>query len=264
MPAVSRPVPEDIAGTVVRVLAYVGALAILVIAAASFLRLPVAATDSSPWPARPRWIEIERPHPAFELLLPELGGPPSRYAILRREGDDARKDVLSWGDAAGSGPYVMVEIYRPGAADERFIDAASEVAARILDFTVTDDVKAAGSIESKFGPLALVDFAIAANGKERRCLGFARPFNDPSMEIAGWSCSAGAEVVNRATLACALDRLTLIFAGGDGKLAELFARAEIKRAFCGERNPILAPTPERRQQTAAAPAPKPRPPLRLR
>ena len=264
MPAVLRPAPEDIAGTVVRVLAYVGALAILAIAAASFLRLGVAATDSSPRPAHARWLEIERPHPAFALVLPELGGPPSRYAILRREGDGARKDVLSWGDAAGSGPYVMVEIYRPGAADERFLDAASEVAARILDFTVTDDVKAAGTIASKFGPLALVDFAIAANGKERRCLGFARPFNDPAAEIAGWSCSAGAEVVNRATLACALDRLTLLSAGGDEKLAEVFARAEIRRTFCGERNPLLAPTPERRQQAAAAPAAKPRSPLRLR
>jgi hypothetical protein len=36
---------------------------------------------------------------------PELGGPASRYAIFRREADNVRKDVLSWGEAAGSGPY---------------------------------------------------------------------------------------------------------------------------------------------------------------
>ena len=171
------------------------------------------------------------------------------YAILRRTADGARKDVLSWGEPAGGGPYVMVEIYRPGAASERFIDAPSEIAARIVGFTVTDDVKPAGEIDSKFGAVPLVDFAIAAQGtpneRQRRCLGFARPFDDPAMQIAGWYCSAGDETVDRATLACALDRLTILSAGGDAKLAGLFARAELKRTFCGQRNPILAATPER-------------------
>ncbi len=65
------------------------------------------------------------------------------------------------------------------------------------------------------------------------------------MQIAGWYCSSGEEVVDRATLACLLDRLTIISAGGDEALAGLFARAEIKRTFCGQRSPILAATPER-------------------
>ena len=157
--------------------------------------------------------------------------------------------MLTWGEPAASGPYVMVEIYRPGAASERFIDAPSEIAARIVGFTVTDDVKPAGEIDSKFGAVPLVDFAIAVPGtpneRPRRCLGFARPFDDPPMQIAGWYCSAGEEVVDRATLACALDRLTILSAGGDPELAALFARAELKRTFCGQRNPILAATPER-------------------
>ena len=65
------------------------------------------------------------------------------------------------------------------------------------------------------------------------------------MQIAGWYCSPGDEAVDRATLACVLDRLTILSAGGDAKLAGLFARAELKRTFCGQRNPILAATPER-------------------
>jgi len=250
---VSRSLPEEIQGTVVRLLAYMGALAILAIAAASLFQMPavIASTDPAPRSLRSQWIEVERPHPAFELVLSALGGPPSRYAILRRDSDDGRKDVLTWGEMRGSGPFVYVEIYRPGFAGERFIDPASEIAARIVDFTVTDDVKPAGVIDSKFGPVALVDFAIAANGGVRRCLGFARPFRDPSLQIAGWYCSAGEEVVNRATVACALDRLTLTSAGGDDKVAELFARAEIKRAFCGQRNPLLAATPEHGEQAIA-------------
>jgi len=241
-------VPGDIRATIVRILAYMGALAILAIAAASVFRAPAGVAAVRPAPL-PEWANIERPRPAFDLQMPELAADGFNYAILRRNADGARKDVLSWGEAAGGGPYVMVEIYRPGAASERFIDAPSEIAARIVGFTVTDDVKPAGEIDSKFGAVPLVDFAIAVpgthNGRQRRCLGFARPFNDPPMQIAGWYCSAGEQAVDRVTLSCALDRLTMLSAGGDNKIAGLFARAELKRTFCGERNPILAATPER-------------------
>jgi len=259
----SRSVPDDVPGTIVRILAYLGGVAILAVAAASLLRTPGVVAPVDPAPG-PKWIEVERPHAAFELLLPDLGGAPSRYAILRRDADGARKDVLTWGDAAASGAYVMVEIYRPGSAGERFIDAASEIAARIIAFPVTDDVKPAGQIDSKFGPVPLVDFAIAPDGRERRCLGFARAFDAPALQIAGWYCSAGQEVVNRATLACALDRLTIVSAGGDDNLAQLFAHAEIKRTFCGQRNPILAATPERREHVAAPVPVKLRGRVRLR
>jgi hypothetical protein len=144
----------------------------------------------------------------------------------------------------------MLEVYRPGVPGDRFIDPLSEVAARLIGFPVTDDVKPAGVIDDKFGAVSLVDFAIAPDGRERRCLGFARAFDDPSIQIAGWYCSAGSEVVDRAVLACALDRLTILSAAGDAKVADLFARAELKRSVCGRRNPILAATPEGRTRSA--------------
>jgi hypothetical protein len=246
---VSRSVPGDIRATVVRIFAYMGALAILAIAAASFFQPPSGVAAFEPAP-QPQWVNVLRPHPAFELLVPELAASANDYAILRRTADGARKDVLTWGEADGRGPYVVVEIYRPGAASEGFIDAPSEIAARIIAFNVSDDVKAAGQIDSKFGVFPLVDFAITTRGRERRCLGFAHPFADPVMQIDGWYCSSGEEVVDRATLACLLDRLTIISAGGDPQLAGLFAHAEIKRTFCGQRSPILAATPEREAQIA--------------
>jgi hypothetical protein len=180
--------------------------------------------------------------------MPELIGSTYNYAIQRRAKDNARKDLLSFGAPADAGLYVMVEIYRPAAASDRFLDASSEIATRIVDYAVTDDVKPDGQIDSKFGPVALVDFAIAAEGPEHRCLGFARPFKEPAMQIAGWYCSAGREVVERPAVACLLDRLTLV--NGDAKLHEMFARAEVKRTFCGQRSPILAATPEREEQSA--------------
>jgi hypothetical protein len=251
-----RPVvpsmPEDLRATLVRILAYMGGLAIIAIVAASLFRTPPveAAIDPS---GQPKWVNVERPYPAFELLMPEFAGLMPDYAILRRAEGNGRKDVLTWGSATDNSPYVMVEVYRPGSDGERFIDAPSEIAARIVNYSVTDDVKPAGTIDSKFGPVSLVDFALARNSASRRCLGFARAVDDPNMQIAGWYCSAGAEVVDRSTLACAIDRLTLVSAGSDPALAAYFARAELKRKFCGQRNPILAATP-RHSDLAATPS----------
>jgi len=242
---VSCTVPDDIRATIVRILAYMGGLAILAIAAASLFGESSGLAPPEPTPVAPAWVNVERPYPAFELQMPELAGESTGYAILRRPSDGARKDILTVGAPAVPGPYVMVEIYRPGAEGERFIDAPSEVAARIIAFAVTDDVKPAGDSDSKFGAVPLVDFAIAGTGRQRRCLGFAKAFDEPAMQIAGWYCNAGEGPVDRATLNCTLDRLTMLSAGGDAKLAGLFARAELKRTFCGARNPILAATPER-------------------
>jgi hypothetical protein len=260
-----RPIPyslpDDIRATFMRILAYMGGLGLIAILTASFFRTEtvVAAVESAP---HADWINIDRPRPAFELQMPEWTATNVNYFILRRPRDGSRKDVLTFGDPAASGPYVVFEIYRPGSAGERFIDAPSEIAARIVALPVTDDVKAAGQLDSKFGTLSLVDFAIASGsplGRRaeilardqvtghapwRRCLGFVRPFEAPFMQLSGWYCSPGEEVVDRAMLACALDRLTLLSAGGDAALAVLFAGAEVKRTFCGQRSPILAATPE--------------------
>ncbi len=246
----SYPIPDDIRATLVRLLAYMGALAALAVTAASFFAAPsdIVAALGSASAQRPAWSTVERPYPAFELLMPELIGGTYNYAIQRRAKDGARKDMLSWGEPADAGPYVMVEIYRPAVASDRFLDASSEIATRIVDYAVTDDVKPNGRIDSKFGAVPLVDFAVGPDGHERRCLGFARPFNQPAMQIAGWYCSAGHEVVNRAIVGCLLDRLTLV--NGDATLAEMFARAEVKRTFCGQRNPILAATPEHEERIA--------------
>jgi hypothetical protein len=89
-----------------RLFAYMAGLAVLGVLGVIFFRLPDVVAAVAPAP-RPQWIEVERPHPAFELVMPELGGLASGYSIFRREADGARKDVLSWGEAAGSGPYVV-------------------------------------------------------------------------------------------------------------------------------------------------------------
>ena len=134
MQPASYSIPDDIRATLVRLLAYMGGLAILAVAAASFFAAPadIVAALGSASAQRPAWSTIERPYPAFELLLPELIGGTYNYAIQRRAKDGARKDMLNWGEPAEAGPYVMVEIYRPAAASDRFLDASSEIATRIV------------------------------------------------------------------------------------------------------------------------------------
>ena len=85
-----------------------------------------------------------------------------------------------------------------------------------------------------------------SKGVSRHCLGFVRAYDDPLLQMSGWFCQGGTDFVDRSTLACALDRLTLLSAGSEPKVAALFAQAELNRSFCGQRNILLAPTPKHR------------------
>jgi hypothetical protein len=103
----------------------------------------------------------------------------------------------------------------------------------------------------------LVDsFTDQAPGGERRCLRFSRSFDEPRFEISGWFCNPGAELIDRGMIACALDRLSLLAAGSEPKLATLFARAELKRSFCGQKSVFVAATPRRTDWIEAARDPK--------
>ena len=53
-----------------------------------------------------------------------------------------------------------------------------------------------------------------------------------NLRISGWSCQGDTVPARRASIACMLNRLTLLSAGNDPKLAELFARAERRRSDC--------------------------------
>ena len=96
---------------------------------------------------------------------------------------------------------------------------------------------------SKFGPLTVFFFA-ASKGTPRQCLAYVRAFDDPRLQLSGWFCQGGSEFIQQSTLACALDRLTLLAAGSEPKVGVLFAQAERNRSFCGQRDPILAATPK--------------------
>jgi hypothetical protein len=93
-------------------------------------------------------------------------------------------------------------------------------------------LEAAGVIESKFGAIALFRRPGGVD-PARSCLGFAKRFADPPLKISGWSCQGATLPARRAAIACMLDRLTSLASGNEPRLAELFARAELKRSGCG-------------------------------
>jgi hypothetical protein len=238
---------EELSTHLVRLLAYVGGLAVLSMVAAQLFQStpampPITAVDRSPW------IEIDRPFPAFALAIPEANGQPESYAIRRHAEGGGRKDILGLGDPAGATPYLQVEIYRPGEERPRFASPKIEIVESAAALGPVRVVQSAEPLPSKFGPLAIVGFE-TTKGVARHCLGFVRAWRDPRLQLSGWFCQgsqlAGGFVLE-STLSCALDRLTLLAAGSEPKVGALFAQAELNRSYCGQRDTILAPTPKYR------------------
>jgi hypothetical protein len=232
---------EELPATVVRLLAYIGGIAVLSMAAAQFFASAPVMTPIAPAHA-PVWSEIERPFPAFTLSIPEAADTPSAYAIRRHNTGGGRKDVLTLGDADSAAPFLQVEIYRPGNEIRRFADAQAVITEAAVALKPVRVWHSDEPVASKFGPLTIVAFD-TAQGTPRRCLGFVRAYDDPLLQLSGWFCQ-GNDFIERPMLACALDRLTPLSAGSEPKVGALFAQAERNRTFCGQRNPILASTPK--------------------
>jgi hypothetical protein len=99
----------------------------------------------------------------------------------------------------------------------------------------TSNLETAGVIDSKFGTFALVRPVGAREGAKdgpSACLGFLKRIEDPALQISGWSCQGTSTPMRRAAVACLLNRLTLLASGNDPRLAEFFARAELRRGSC--------------------------------
>ena len=233
---------DELPSNFVRLLAYLCAIALLSIAAARLSQSPKAIAAITPM-HESEWIEIERPFRAFALSIPEAADVPSAYAIRRHAHGGGRKDILELGDPDSTAPYLHVEVYRPGMEIHRFADAQVEIAESAAALGPVELKQVDQDLATKFGPLTVLLFS-ASKGTPRQCLGYVRAFDDPRLQLSGWFCQAGSEFIQQGTLACALDRLTLLAAGSEPKVGALFAQAERNRSYCGQRDPILAATPK--------------------
>jgi hypothetical protein len=221
----------ELRATLARLIAYVLALALLAV-------LGLSAWDQLPHMEAPEptakasWAVADRSHPAFAVSRFDAADKSEAYEILRHP-EGGRKDTFRWTGQADK-PTAELEIYRLGgeadAATDPHIDLATRMAA-----DGAPDLEAAGVIDSKFGVIALLR---AAGTKDNTsdgagsCLGFLKQIGDPPLQISGWSCQGASTPARRAAVACLLNRLTLLASGNDPKLAEFFARAELRRGTC--------------------------------
>jgi len=220
---------DEFRATTTRIVAYLCGVAALALIATDIASRLSDDVDFAPrlLLRQSAWQSVERPIPAFAAPSPDLAEKTATYEILRHA-EGGRKDLMKWSDAGVAMPSAEIEIYRRGTESVGFAPATLEIRARTALWNVRE-VQADGVIDSKFGPVSLVAFSTAAAGKTLNCTGFARSFDDPAVQISGWTCGGAAQPAGRQAVACLLNRLTLLAAGSDPKLAELFARSELKR-----------------------------------
>ncbi len=225
----ARVLAREIGAVAIRLAAYLGTLAL--IAAAALQLLPATEGFSrATEPPRQQWIEVERPHQAFAIAVPATAGAQQSYRVMRDPAADARRDIIG---LHGGGRDAIIEIKRSGRARAVADDPASDVIVRAAAAMGTvADVALAPPVETRFGEVTLVDFTIVKGERRRGCVGFVRPIAVPPLQIAGWVCQAGPGMVARPAVVCALDKLTLLSAGGDRGLAQVFAQAELGPALC--------------------------------
>jgi len=218
---------DEVCATLARLIAYLMILAVLaVLGLYGWDQLP--RTEAAEPTAKASWAAAGRSHPSFAVSRVDIPENSETYEILRHP-EGGRKDILRWIDQAGKATAEL-EIYRPGGEADAATDARADLAAE-MPSDGASDLETAGILDSKFGTIGLFRPAGVPDGAGS-CLGFLRQIDDPPLQISGWSCQGLSTPVRRTAVGCLLNRLTLLASGNDPKLAEFFARAELRRGSC--------------------------------
>jgi hypothetical protein len=216
-----------------RLLAYVGTI-VLVAILGIHLWDQLRPGEASAPTQKAVWDVATRLQPAFAVSQFDFPEKTETYEILRHP-LGGRRDVIRWSTrdgAPGDRPAAELEIYRPGGEFGQSGQAIDNLAAR-MDPKGRRNLEAAGVVDSKFGTVTL----LRPPGETGSCLGFLKHLSDPSLQISGWSCRGEDPAAQRTAVGCLLNRLMLLASGNDPKLAELFARAELRRTNCASTSP---------------------------
>jgi len=223
---------DECCATLARLIVYVGSLALFSIAGLHVwdqLRLDTASEPTE----QPGFTLAQRSRPAFVVSSLDPPEKSEVYEVFRHP-EGGRKDVFHWG-SPGEKPVAELEIYRPGREFDPSEPPTADLAARLVMEDRQEGrpaLEAAGVIDSKFGTVALLRRPSRLDAA-RSCLGFIKRFGDPALQISGWSCQGTTLGARQSAIGCMLDRLSLLASGNEPKLAELFARADLKRSGCG-------------------------------
>jgi hypothetical protein len=230
-PALER-FADEACGTLARLFAYVGALALIgILAAAGWQQL---GGFEGAEPRGSGWAIADGAVPAYALRLTDQLDKFTTYTVLRHP-DGGRKDVIRWGEAAERPALSELEVYRFGAERDATRDALTDLARRMAVGT-SSAFETAGVIDSKFGTVGLLRLAGVPEGTGA-CLGFLKDVGMPGLRISGWSCQGTTAPSRRAAVGCMLNRLTLLSTGSEAEVTDLFTHAEMNRTACGPGTP---------------------------
>ena len=201
------------------------------------LDAPARATTAAP---RPAWVEIQKPFRLFDLAAPQLAREKRLYTARRHNTGGGREDVLTFGEFAGTGPFLRVSVYRHGSeksADAAyFVDMARRAAQLGLSLGRANNAETQAT---RFGDVETAALTLTEGRVARdNCRGFRFSAAQLGLTLAGFACGAGQEAVSGGDLACLLDRLDLVSAGEDRALRDFFAAAQARgRAAAPNRFP---------------------------
>lgn len=218
---------DEVVGTLARLFAYVGALALFAILGLAALGQLPSLRDDEP-ASRPGWAVADRSHPAFALSKLDSSEKTASYTILRHP-EGGRRDAMRWTGVADK-PMAELEIYREGNEFDVTRPATADLAVQ-MGLAAASSLEQAGLIDTKFGPVALFQ-PVGTDKGTPACLGYLKRSEEPALQISGFTCQGDTMPARRAAIACTLNRLTLLASGNEPKLAELFAHAELKRRSC--------------------------------
>ena len=179
--------------------------------------------------------------PIFALEAAELAALVPSYTSRSKPGG-AREDMLMWDERpSGSAepsfkPLVLMVAQRRSDVDRKqngslYLETTRRAALHGLSV-----VRSAtpGELATKFGPFEVADMLLAAGSGEtaaplRSCLAFRQAEASYVFRLTGWLCAQPDRVIERPTLTTLIGKLTLMGAGGDRELHQIFIEADLRK-----------------------------------
>lgn len=152
-----RSFADECTAVIGRLLAYVGALALIAIVGNQILANLPTVWEGAATADKPGWSLAARSHPAFAVTQIDSVLKTETYDIFRHP-EGGRKDVIRWATSPDTKPTAELELYRPGVEAQEAGPPTTDIARR-MDPDERRDIEAAGVIDSKFGYVSLLGFA---------------------------------------------------------------------------------------------------------
>ena len=179
------------------------------------------------------WIAIQKPFQLYALASPEFGKAPALYEARRPAIGEGRSDTLNFGAFDGASAFLSVNVLRSndtGTDPGFFVDLARRAAEAGLSVNHTSQPS---EIAGRFGAIEHAGAVLGRGGIQAHCQLFRLHETGPGLHVAGLACLAGGRELEPGSLACLVDRLSLVSAGDDAPLRLFFVTAELKRdRFC--------------------------------